>query len=175
MTKVLIVVDMLNDFVHGDGALFFEAGNAIIPAVKRRIAAHRADGSKIIYINDAHDKDDKEFERFPPHAIKDTWGAEVVDELAPVRGDVVIPKKRYSGFYGTNLDVHTVHSLIDKNEIEVIGVCTSICVMDTVGDLANRDIKATVPADAVADFNPAAHVAALDRMAAIYGADVTGL
>ena len=173
MAQILIVVDMLNDFVHGDGALFFEAGAGIIPAVKRRIAAHRAYGNKIIYVNDAHEKDDKEFDRFPPHAIKGTWGADVIDELAPGYVDVVISKKRYSGFYGTNLDVYTVHSLADG--VEVVGVCTSICVMDTVGGLANRDIKTLVPADAVADFDPVAHTAALNRMDAIYGAIISKL
>lgn len=171
MAKILIVVDMLNDFVHGDGALFFEAGAGIIPAVKKRIAAHRAAKNKIIFINDAHDKDDKEFDRFPPHAIKGTWGAEIIDELAPEESDIVIPKKRYSGFYMTSLDVHTVYSLVD--EVEVVGVCTSICVMDTVGGLANRDIKTTVPADAVSDFDIFAHNAAIKRMAAIYGATIT--
>ncbi len=170
--KVLIVVDMLNDFVHGEGALFFESGASIIPAVKKRIAAHRAIGSKIIYINDAHDKDDKEFDRFPPHAIEGTWGSQIIDELAPEANDIVLNKTRYSGFYGTNLEGHL---LVTSDAVEVVGVCTSICVMDTVGGMANRDIKSIVPADAVADFDPAAHMAALNRMGAIYGADVTGL
>ena len=172
--KILIVVDMLNDFVHEKGALFFQTGADIIPAVKKRIAFHRANESRIIYLSDAHDKDDKEFDIFPPHAIEGTWGASIIDELAPEKGDVVIPKKRYSGFYNTNLDVHTSYApLVD--EVEVVGVCTSICVMDTVGGLANRDIKTVVPADAVADFDPAAHVAALNRMGSIYGANTVGV
>jgi nicotinamidase/pyrazinamidase len=173
MSKILIVVDMLNDFVDPDGALFFESGASIVPAVKRRIVAHRAEGNKIIYINDAHDKDDKEFDRFPPHAIAGTWGAEILAELVPEKADIVITKKRYSGFYGTNLDVHTVHAL--DAEVEVVGVATSICIMDTVGGLANRDIPVTVPADAVSDFDQVAHRFALSRMASIYGANVTGL
>lgn len=45
--------------------------------------------------------------------------------------DLVIKKTRYSGFYETELDAVLKGNLIDK--VEVVGVCTSICVMDTVG------------------------------------------
>lgn len=171
--KILIVVDMLNDFVHEDGVLFFQAGADIISTVKKRIDAYRAAGDRIIFINDAHDKDDKEFDRFPPHAIAGTWGAKVIDDLALEEGDIVLTKKRYSGFYDTELEVYTLHSTGD--EVEVVGVCTSICVMDTVGGLANRDIPTTVPADAVADFDNEAHNFSLKRMGAIYGANITGV
>ena len=59
------------------------------------------------------------------------------------------------------------------DEIEVVGVCTSICVMDTVGGLANRDYKITVPVKGVADFDPEMHQFSLKRMEKIYGADVS--
>ena len=82
----------------------------------------------------------------------------------------MIPKKRYSGFYGTDLE-HVLKSA-DVDEVEVVGVCTSICVMDTVGGLANRDYKTTVPVKGVADFDPEMHQFSLKRMEKIYGADI---
>jgi nicotinamidase/pyrazinamidase len=177
MNKVLIVVDMLNDFVHKDGVLFFPTGAEIIPAVKKRIEAHRAEESVIIFLCDAHAEDDKEFERFPAHAIKKTWGAGVVVELVEAIGGYekleFISKTRYSGFYGTSLD--TKLASIGPDEVEVVGVCTSICTMDTVGGLANRDYKVVVPLNAVADFDNQAHHSALARMATLYGAEITML
>ena len=169
MRKALIIVDMLNDFVHPDGKLFFQAGADIIPAVWERIKEHRADGNLRIYLYDAHAKDDLEFDRFPPHAIENTWGSEIVAELNPRDEDVLfVPKTRYSGFYGTELDEQL--RVWGPSEVEVVGVCTSICVMDTVGGLANRNYKITVPLNAIADFDPEASAAAINRMGGLYGA-----
>ena len=177
MEKVLIVVDMLNDFVHKNGVLFFQQGADIIDAVKKRIGAYMEEGNTIIFLCDAHAENDKEFERFPAHAIKKTWGAGVVAKLVDTIGDyknvVCIPKTRYSGFYGTPLGGElNIHK---PDKVEVVGVCTSICVMDTVGGLANRDYKTVVPMNAVADFNAQAHNIALTRMNTLYGAEITQL
>ena len=179
MKKVLIVVDMLNDFAHKDGVLYFPTAAEIISAVKKRIEAHMAEGNVIILLCDAHAEDDKEFERFKPHAIKGTWGAgvivELVEALAGYEKVVTIPKTRYSGFYNTGLAVELIQRGASEGEVEVVGVCTSICVMDTVGGLANRDFNVTVPLNAVADFDNQAHHSALARMGALYGADVNML
>jgi nicotinamidase/pyrazinamidase len=171
MSKVLIVVDMLNDFVHKDGALFFQAGADIIPAVKKRIEAYIAAEDVIIFLCDAHAENDKEFEMFPPHAIKKTWGAGVAADLVAVLSGydtIFIPKTRYSGFYNTGLGVELIK--IKPDTVEVVGVCTSICVMDTVGDLANRDYNVEVSFNAIADFDPEAAAAAVNRMTGLYGA-----
>lgn len=173
MKKALIVVDMLNDFVHSDGALFFPAGAEIIPAVKKRIEVYVAAKDIIVFLCDAHAKDDKEFARFPAHAIKKTWGAGIVGELVAVLKDcevIPIPKTRYSGFYNTGLGVELIQRKVSA--VEVVGVCTSICVMDTVGGLANRDYKVVIPYNAVADFDQDAHIAAIGRMGTLYGAEI---
>jgi nicotinamidase/pyrazinamidase len=174
MSKVLIVVDMLNDFVHKDGLLFFQAGADIIPMVKERIEAYMKTGDVIIFLCDAHAENDKEFEMFPAHAIKNTWGAGVAANLVAVLKDyenkLAMPKTRYSGFYNTGLGVELIK--IKPDVVEVVGVCTSICVMDTVGGLANRDYKIVVPLNAVADFDEIAHHSALGRMGALYGAEI---
>ncbi len=172
MRKALIVVDMLRDFVHKDGALFFPTAADIVPAVLVRLEAHRARGAEslIIFICDSHDKDDKEFERFPAHAITNSWGSDVIDALTPLGNESIVYKKRYSGFFGTELDEKL--RVWAPEEIEVVGVCTSICVMDTVGGLANRDYKVVVPYNAVADFDADAHTAAIGRMATLYGAEI---
>jgi nicotinamidase/pyrazinamidase len=167
----LIVVDMLNDFIDENGALFCGPGaQEIVPFVRERLAAHRQAGNLIVFLQDAHAEDDLEFEKFPKHCVAGTWGSQIIDALAPRPGESVLPKTRYSGFFGTALEkILADHA---PEEVEVVGVCTSICVMDTVGGLANRDYHTIVPRDGVADFDADAHRHALGRMERLYGAIV---
>jgi nicotinamidase/pyrazinamidase len=169
--KTLIVVDMLNDFIDEKGALYCGPGaGAIVPFVRQRLEIARERGDLVIFLKDSHDENDKEFKRFPKHCVSGTWGNEIIPELVPMDTETVIEKKRYSGFYNTDLD-----NILAKSGIaaaEVVGVCTSICVMDTVGGLANRDYRITVPRDGVADFDAEFHGFALNRMEKTYGAEI---
>jgi nicotinamidase-related amidase len=163
---------MLNDFIDEKGALYGGAkARAIIPFVRDRLAAFRKNGDLVIFLQDSHDEHDLEFKKFPKHCVTDTWGSEIIHELAPVPGEKIVPKKRYSGFYETDLE----KILKDANvkEVEVTGVCTSICVMDTVGGLANRDYNVSVPVKGVADFDQQMHEFSLRRMKQLYGARVS--
>jgi nicotinamidase/pyrazinamidase len=170
--RALIIVDMLNDFIQEEGALFCgETARAIVAFIRERLVAARKDGDLIIFLQDSHAEDDKEFEKFPRHCVAGTWGSEIIPELSPGPGETVIPKTRYSGFYGTDLDRILARAAVDA--VEVVGVCTSICVMDTVGGLANRDYPVSVPEAGVADFDPEFHRFALKRMAQLYGAEVS--
>ena len=170
--KALIIVDMLNDFIDKNGALYCgDAAQSIIPFIQERLEAFRNRGDLVIYLQDSHDKNDKEFQRFPSHCVSGTRGSEIIHELTPKPGEKVIPKKRYSGFYGTDLESILESAGVD--DVEVVGVCTSICVMDTVGGLANRDYKITVPVKGVADFDKKFHEFALKRMKQLYGANVS--
>jgi nicotinamidase-related amidase len=169
--SALIVVDMLNDFIDDKGALYCGQGaKDIVPFVRERLAAHRRQGSLIVYLQDAHEEDDLEFEKFPKHCVAGTWGSRVIDSLTPRNGERVLAKTRYSGFFGTDLEA--VLAAFDPTEVEVVGVCTSICVMDTVGGLANRDYRIVVPTAGVADFDAEAHRFALQRMERLYGAAI---
>jgi nicotinamidase-related amidase len=162
---------MLNDFIDPQGALYCgETAQRIVPFIRERLDRQRSEGQPVIFLQDAHDPDDAEFERFPPHCVAGTWGGEVIEALTPREGERVIPKKRYSGFYNTDLD-HQLRRL-GVAEVEVVGVCTSICVMDTAGGLANRDYPVVVPEAGVADFDAEMHAFALKRMARLYGARI---
>ena len=171
MSKALIIIDVLNDFIDERGALFCGKGSIhIVPYIKMLIGKYRKEKRIIIYTCDAHSRDDEEFKRFNPHCIKGTWGAEIVEELEPKARDHIVLKTRYSAFYGTNLeDILKKH---DVDEVGVVGVCTSICVMDTVGDLANRDYRIKVYAQGIADFDNNAEECAIQRMQSLYGAEI---
>ena len=169
--RVLIVVDMLNDFVDERGALFCgPAARRIIPFVAQKIAEFRQQGQPIIYLRDSHSPDDREFEAFPPHCMRGSWGGEIIPELAPAPGDIIIEKTRFSGFFRTPLEKELER--LKAQELHFVGVCTNICVMDTVGDARNRDYPVVVYRDGVADFDQEAHEFALKRMERIYRARV---
>ncbi len=168
---VLLVVDMLRDFMTKEGALYCgDDAGGIIPFIRKKIDDCRKSGCRVVYVCDSHRPDDKEFRMFAPHCVKGTRGAEIIDELKPEADDIIIEKTRFSAFYGTGLD-ETLKELAPET-VFVAGVCTSICVMDTVGDLRNRDYRVVVYKDGVADFDPQAHEFALKRMADVYGAEV---
>jgi len=169
--KALLIIDMLNDFIDPAGTLYCgETAPVIVPYIKDLLAQARQAGDHVIFLQDSHDPDDLEFKKFPPHCVTGTWGSQIVAELSPVAGEPVIPKKRYSGFFGTDLE--QVLAAADIREVTVVGVCTSICVMDTVGGLANRDLKTVVPEAGVADFDSEMHNMALRRLREIYGAEI---
>jgi nicotinamidase/pyrazinamidase len=167
----LIVVDMLVDFIDKNGALYCGlTAEKMVPFAKKKIEEARETGALIIYLADSHAANDKEFDMFAEHCVKGTPGAQIIPELKSRRGDIVIRKKSLSGFYGTKLE-----EILKKNRVKhvgVIGVCTSICVMDLVGGLRIRYYPVTVYRKGVADFDQKFHRFALQRMEKTYGAKV---
>ncbi len=167
----LIVADMLNDFLDPKGALYVGApGREIIPFVAARIAETRQRGGVVIFICDAHAPDDREFKYFAPHAVKGSWGSQVIPELPVLPGDYRLDKTRYSAFSTTHLDEVLKREQVER--VAVVGVCTSICVMETVKELFDRDLPTLVYREGVADFDHEAHDFALKHMARIFGAEV---
>jgi nicotinamidase/pyrazinamidase len=72
----LLVIDMLNDFVAPDGALYVgDTVKHIIPEIQKKISKYRADGTPVIYVCDSHEKNDSEFQMFAPHCVTGTKGA----------------------------------------------------------------------------------------------------
>lgn len=169
--KALLVIDMLKDFLNKDGALYCgDESRKIIPFVKEKIEEFHKESDLVVFICDSHDPDDLEFKMFPRHCVAGTEGAEIIDELPVGKKDVVVKKTRYSAFYKTKLD-----KILKKrkvSEVYMVGVCTSICVMDTVGDLRNRDYPVFVYKNGVADFDRKAHQFSLERMEKTYGAKI---
>lgn len=170
--RVLLVIDLLNDFLNPKGALYCgDDSRRIVPIIRSLIDEFRDRGEPVIFLRDAHAPDDKEFELFPPHAQKGSWGSEVIPELAPGPRDFLVDKTRFSGLFGNNLA--ELLADLKPDEVWVTGVLTSICVMDTTGGLRNRDYATVIPIDAVADIDPVAHEFALARMKKVYGARLT--
>ena len=170
--EALLVIDMLNDFVLEGAPLEVPGARKVIPAIRREIGRARASNIPVIYICDSHDDNDAEFERFgwPPHAVKGTEGAEVVDELKPAEGDIIIHKTTYSGFYNTALDAELKR--LGAGKLRLTGCVTHICVMFTASDAVLRGYDVEIVADGVAGLAHEDHEAALRIMKNVMGAKV---
>ena len=171
MAKAVLVIDMVRGFMEEGYPLYVgEKGRGIIPNIQRLLERELAQGSKVFFIGDQHDPDDLEFKIYPPHSVAGTVEAEVIPELARYPGEV-IPKKRYSGFFGNQLEEKL--NELKPEKLIVCGVATNSCVLYTVADAKNRDYEVEVPTDCVASFNEAAHRFALEHMRKVLGAELT--
>ncbi len=166
--RALLVIDMLNDFVKEGGTLVVSGALERLSFFQERIARAREEKELVIYVCDSHRPDDPEFSIWPPHCVLGSWGAEVVEELKPQPQDYVVRKRRYSAFYGTDLDLY-----LRENEVKVLvltGLVTNICVMGTAADAASRGYKIEVEKNLVIGLNEEMHKFALKQMQEVYGA-----
>ena len=170
MPNALLVVDMVVGFMEEGHNLYCgDSAREIIPDVRLLIEEHRIEGSPVIFICDSHDPNDLEFEMFPIHCVTGTRETELITELQEYEGDI-LPKRRYSAFFDTDLENKL--AIIAPDKITICGVCTDICVMHTAADAGTRDYKVEVHANTVASFDEEAHIQALDHMEKILGASV---
>jgi nicotinamidase/pyrazinamidase len=171
MKRALVVIDMIEDFAHEGGALYCGPSmNRIIPVIQGELARARAAREPVVYLTDNHLPDDAEFKVFPPHAIAGTKGAEIIPELAPEDDDDVIPKRRYSGFFGTDLDITLRERAVDT--LRLVGDCTNICVLYTAADARNLGYAVEVVREGVTSFDEEAHLDALRELEKTLGAKV---
>lgn len=161
--KALLVIDMLKDFIEQGGALETgEEGREIIGFIKEKIEEYRKENYPIIFICDNHEIDDKEFDMFPPHCIADTEGSQIIDDFQVLQEDKIIRKRRYSAFYGTDLDLYLREKGVD--EISLVGVNTNICVLYTAADGRNISYKVNVYKNGVVSFDRGSHEFALKEI-----------
>ena len=144
----VVVVDMLNDFLEESGAMPLPAGQALYEPTRRLLAAARAQGTRVLWVCDSHPPDDREFEKRTPHCLAGTWGAQIVAALEPPDDDYRVPKRRYSGFYETDLDLRLRELRIET--LILTGVVTNICVRSTAHDAFFRGYDVIVVKDCVA-------------------------
>ena len=149
-STAILVVDMLNDFLKPGGKMVLDTGKVIFEPSSRLIEWARNNRIPVVYVNDSHRtglRQDREFKKRAEHCIEGTWGAEVIEELKPQEGDFVVKKRRFSGFYETDLDLTLKDHEIDT--VVTIGVVTNICVRSTIHDAFFRGYKVIIPRDCV--------------------------
>ena len=164
----VLVVDMLNDFVTG--ALACDRGKAIVPATAQLLDAARKAGVPVIFCNDAHIKGvDWELKLWGDHAIVGTKGAEVIPELKLSEKDYVVPKRRYSGFFQTDLDILLRELGVDT--VIMTGLHAHMCVRHTSADAYQLGYNVVVAKEATDSFTEEDYNIGIAYLKTCYGAD----
>lgn len=158
MKRTLIVVDMQNDFI--DMALGTKEAVAIVPAVKSKIQEYISRGDEVIFTRDTHQEDyleTPEGKKLPvPHCIQGTKGWEIADGLY-VDGCKIIDKPNFGWPNWKDEELENV---------ELIGLCTDICVVSNalIIKAAFPDAEVSVDKNCCAGVTPETHNAALATM-----------
>ena len=167
--KFLIVVDLQNDFI--DGSLGTKEAQAIVPAVTERIKALKAEGCAVIATLDTHEENylDTREGRFLPvrHCIRGTDGWRIRREIRQALGDdALLVEKPTFGSVRLPDVVRELSGGKAPDQIELLGLCTDICVVSNAMLLkaAFPETDFTVHADCCAGVTPDKHEAALETM-----------
>lgn len=161
MSKILIVVDMQNDFI--DGALGTKEAVAIVPYVKDVIENFEG---KVYFTRDTHFEnymETQEGANLPvPHCIKDTDGRQIRAELDALRKTEAIDKLTF----GSSALVDVLKAEKDIESITFVGLCTDICVISNamVVKAFFPEVPLFVDAKGCAGVSPESHQRALEAM-----------
>lgn len=174
--SALVVIDLANDFVYAGGVIadaggpaYQQRAQAILPNLRRLIEGARAAGVLVVYATDAHTPDDSELAKWPPHAMRGTTWAEIVPDLVPAKGDVVLEKTTYSPFVSTRIDeVLREHAV---TRLYITGLHTDCCARHTSGDAFQRGYDLVWVTDALQAFTDEAHQQGLEYYKAWYATD----
>ena len=156
--KTLIVIDMQNDFI--DGSLGTKEAVAIVDNVKAKIQQYLDAGDQVIFTRDTHHDDymdTNEGKHLPVvHCIEGTEGWEIRDVLSTEGCDIINkPSFGYTGWKD-----------YDFEEVELVGLCTDICVVSNalIIKALFPEIKVSVDSSCCAGVTPESHEAALTTM-----------
>jgi len=171
--KILVVVDMQNDFI--DGSLKNPETKAIVGNIVNKIKAHEDKGNFILVTRDTHYDDylqTQEGKKLPvPHCIINTLGWDINDQIKNALKDhenvVYIDKNTFGSinladFIKEKGEAHPE----EKIEVEMVGVCTDICVVSNalITKAFLPEVEITVDSSCCAGITPESHEAALTTM-----------
>jgi len=136
----LLIINMINDYIYGDKKC--DDPREIIGPIREVSSLFRENGFPVIYISDSENRDDK--------------GEKIIDELAPKEGDFIIKKRKYSGFYGTELDEILGNNCITS--LVFSGLKTSLSIRHTAADAYYRDYRCIMLTNACCDEKKDLHL-----------------
>lgn len=181
MNKALLIIDYTNDFVAENGALTCgEPAQHIEGRITSLCQQFLHESQFVVLAVDIHEREDAfhpETALFPPHNLRGSRGRELFGALQQVYLQhkdepymYWMDKTRYSAFAGTDLEIRLRTRGIE--ELHLVGVATSICVLHTAMDAYNKGFSITIHSDAIADFDPNGHQWAIQHFKNVLGANV---
>jgi nicotinamidase-related amidase len=165
--SALLVIDMQRFFLDATSPTFTCGGLAILPTVKRLTDAFRRAGRPVIFTRHVHHPGDLDSGImgwwWEGKCLEGSRESEVHSDLAPMPGEKVVFKHRYSAFYNTDLE--TVLRCLKVEDLVVSGIMTNLCCESTARDAYHRDYRVFVPADGTATISEKMHLASLLNLA----------
>ena len=165
----LLVIDAIE--AVGDDSLYDPdaATAAYRAAVARSVDACHAAGVPVVFCNDAHIRGlDRELELWGEHGL--AGETRVYPEVEVRPGDITVPKRRYSGFFQTDLDL-TLREL-GVRTVVAVGADTNICVLHTLADAYFLGYDSVVVTDATMTFLCGTQEGALEHCEKCYGSEL---
>lgn len=168
----VIVIDMQNDFIAQGAPIECPGGRDIIPVLSGFLDFARSKNIPIVYTQEMHRMQKVDFgmeleREEPEHCLEGSEGVKLIDDLAPRPGDYVIPKRRYSAFYCTDLEI--LLKGLKKNTLIITGAATNVCVYATCLDAQQRDYRVVAVKDCVAGTDRELHQAFLRNIEYVLG------
>lgn len=164
MKKLLVVIDMQNDFITG--ALGTKEAVSIVPAVKAKIESYQANGDCVVFTKDTHFPnylETQEGQNLPVvHCIDNSFGWQLSDELLPYENETICFHKPSFG----SLELAQYVADHSFESVELIGLCTDICVISNAMLLKAYvpEIPISVDSSCCAGVTPQSHANALEAM-----------
>lgn len=144
----LIIVDMQNDFVKPDGNLDVPAAKETIEHIQELLTRARWSRVQVVYTQDTAMEEDPEFDIWPQHCVKGTWGWQIIDELTPHDEAKVFEKNRYDAFYESGIN-HYLTRIWEVEHVVIVGTVSNICVLHTAASAGLRWFHVVIPADGI--------------------------
>lgn len=170
----LVIVDMQHDFLDDGAPCKVEDGRRIVPALERLLKECRTLRVPVVHVHTVWRKDGADVPPFTTSAEflkrglrEGEPGTQIISELKPLPTEGVVTKKRYSGFYLTDLELH-LRSL-GVTYMVVGGVATNFCVRATVQDACYRDFVPVVVSDCVTSDTQKEHEQSLEDIQKGFG------
>jgi ureidoacrylate peracid hydrolase len=179
----LLVVDMQRDFVEKGAIMEVPMARARVPAMQSLVKQSRASGIPVIFTRhlllDGHNISPLEVTYQPwlrTEGMREGHpGSDIIPDLAPEPGEIVIEKHRYDGFYNTRLET-VLRNIGKKAQIDTLiiaGTVTSVCCESTARSAFMRDFKVLFVADATGGFDDTSQAATLEAIGRVFGHVVT--
>jgi len=144
----LLVIDMINDYLHPEGKMYCAGCRQVISNIQKLILHAHKHLWPVFFVNTALENESEPLaQKWGMHAVRDTWGSHLIDELSSEAGNVVVNKKTYDGFYDTKLGVLLKKHNIDK--VAVCGIHTHVCVLLTALGAFYRGYEVLIPEDCI--------------------------
>jgi ureidoacrylate peracid hydrolase len=174
--SALLVVDMQRFFLDPASPTFTCGGTAILPTVRRLIDAFRRAGRPVIFTQHVHHPGDLDAGImgwwWEGKCLEGSPESGIHADLAPLPGEKVVVKHRYSAFYNTDLE--TVLRCLKVEDVVVAGIMTNMCCESTARDAYYRDYRVFFPADGTGSIIEEMHVASLLNLAFGFAYVTTG-